>query len=240
VDQLVLTNFATTGNSTNNFNFPWLHINTNLVIYYARAIELRGGQAFDESEAINEQSQFHNANGGRLLWVNSYAGYLTSTNLVYVNPAGVAYPYSVNIALAQSPDMDSDSDGIVNSLDPTPIFLPAEVNFTATVTNLPAKSVKLEWTTIPNATNIISYTTNLAAANWLAFTNFKNWYYGNNVAVTNAAHVNSFLSPQAYVGPNPSLPDNGQQTNVWLYDAITNVPHYYRVLVLPNVNFTPQ
>jgi hypothetical protein len=95
---------------------------------------------------------------------------------------------------------------------------------------------RLQWTTIPNATNAIWYTTNLFSTNWLALTNFSNWYYGNNVAVTNAAHLNSFHSPQVYVN-NASLPDNSQQTNVWVFDAITNAPRYYKVVVSPWLNF---
>jgi hypothetical protein len=78
----------------------------------------------------------------------------------------------------------------------------------------------------------------MATNNWLAFTNFKSWYFGNNVAVTNAAHVNYFHSPQTYISSPPiSAPDNFQQTNVWIYDSVTNVPHYYKVIVWPWLNF---
>ncbi len=94
----------------------------------------------------------------------------------------------------------------------------------------------MQWTTSPNATNFIYYTTNLLATNWLPLTNFSHWYYGNNVAVTNSAHTGYFLSPQTYLS-NPSLPDNSQRTNVWIYDVITNVPHFYRVVIGPWVNF---
>jgi hypothetical protein len=141
-----------------------------------------------------------------------------------------------NTALAQSSDTDSDGDGIVNSLDPTPFFVPSQVNFTVTTTNLPPLSARIEWTTIPNATNFVYYKTNLLAANWLAFTNFKNFYYGNNVAVTNSAHSNYFNSPQAYI-MSLSAADNSQTTNVWVYDVITNTPHYYKVVIWPWLNF---
>jgi hypothetical protein len=115
--------------------------------------------------------------------------------------------------------------------------VPAEIKFNLTLaTNLSQKVARLQWTTIPNATNAIWYTTNLFSTNWLALTNFSNWYYGNNVAVTNAAHLNSFHSPQVYVN-NASLPDNSQQTNVWVFDAITNAPRYYKVVVSPWLNF---
>jgi hypothetical protein len=234
VDELVLTNFATQGNATNNYNFPWLKINTNMMIYYGRAVRLVNGQLFDVSEAIDYNSQL-GANAGRLRWVYSYAGYYSSTNLVYTNTAGFIVTNTVNTALAESQVIDSDGDGIPNGSDPTPFLLPSALNFTASVTNLPPKSVMVQWSTIPKATNFVYYNTNLLATNgWLAFTNFRNWYYGNGVAVTNATHGNSFTSPQVYVS-NPSLADNSQQTNVWVYDAVTNAPHFYKVIVWPNL-----
>jgi len=50
--------------------------------------------------------------------------------------------------------------------------------------------------------------------------------------VTNAAHANYFVSPQPYVFASPS--DNWEVTNVWVLDPLTNVPHFYRVMVQPN------
>ena len=225
VDKLVLQDYA---NDNNGFNFAWLKIATNMTIYYAQAIDTYGA---DVSEAIDSQSKL-GKNGGRLRWVYSYAGYFSSTNIVY--PDGSTNTF--NGPLASSTDIDSDSDGTPNYLDPTPFFVPSEVHFNLTTTNLPPLSARLRWTTIPNATNFVLYATNLLATNWLAYTNFKNYYYGNNVAVTNAAHVNSFISPQVYIN-NPLLPDNSQQTNVWVYDTITNVPHYYRVVVVPWITY---
>lgn len=232
VDCLDLQDAATYGNNTNQYNFPWLQINPNMMIYYAQALE--NGKSV--AEAIDNVSR-NGGNGGRLRWVYSYAGYLSSTNVLYTNLDGSVTTNSVNAALAQSSSIDSDSDGIPNSIDPTPFFVPQEIKFTLTVTNNASQPVaKVQWTTIPNATNSIWYTTNLASTNWLALTNFPNWYFGNNVAVTNASHGNSFLSPQVYVH-NATLPDNSQQTNVWVYDLVTNVPHFYKVVVWPWLNF---
>jgi hypothetical protein len=223
VDNLVLEDYATLGNATNSFNFPWLKIATNMVIYYAQAFE----NGVSVAEDIDKASQ-HGANGGRLRWIYSYAGYFSSTNLIY--PDGSTN--TVNAALAASSDIDSNGDGVRNNADPAPFFEPSQVNFTVTMTNLPPKSVRLQWATIPNATNCIYYTTNLLTplANWLVLTNFNNYYYGHNVAVPNSAHAGSFVSPQPY--PSPA-------TNVWLFDTVTNVPHYYRVVVWPWWNFTP-
>jgi hypothetical protein len=235
VDLLELKDGATAGNLTNDFNFPWLKINTNMVIYYARAVEDINGQSYDDSEIIDFASTVQGANGGRLRWVSSYAGYYSSTNTFYTNSLGVIFTNAVNTALAQSTFIDSDSDGTPNFYDPTPFFVPAEMNFMVTMPSVPPNSVKIQWTTIPNATNYIYYSTNMLMPATNAFTNFTHWYYGNNVAVTNAAHRNCFVSPQVYMD-NPSLPDNSQQTNVWIYDVITNVEHYYQAVVAPSLN----
>ena len=96
-------------------------------------------------------------NNGHLRWVATYAGYYSGTNIVY--PDGTTNgPF--NTALAQSSDIDSDGDGIVNGSDPTPFFVSTNFNFTVTFTNLPPLSVRVQWTTIPLATNYIYYATN--------------------------------------------------------------------------------
>ena len=235
VDLLVLTNYAQNGNATNNYNFPWLKINTNMMIYFAQATLTNG---LSVAEAIDDQSKI-GANGGRLRWVSSYAGYFSSTNVYYTNAMGNVYSNSFNTALAQSTEIDSDGDGLLNYLDPTPFFFAPEMNFTASVATNNANSVKIQWATIPNATNFIYYTTSIPFTNWLPFTNFNNWYYGNNVAKTNSSHGNGFHSPQAPSGVNYSAVDNGTQTNVWLFDTVTNVPHYYKVVVWPWQDYMP-
>jgi hypothetical protein len=256
---------STLGSHTNNYNFPWLQINTNMVVYYARAVEDDGTQVIDDTEAIDNASKQGGNSTGRLRWVYSYAGYYSSTNLYFTNMDGSVITNTVNIDLAQSADIDSDSDGKPNGSDPTPFFEPSEVKFMAggvkvtnTVSHQVAQAVKIQWTTIPNATNYVFYTTNIFAtnwppasltasgspANWVAFTNFVNpnyWtnsYFGANRPNPNLPVANTFLSPQVYID-NPTLPDNSQQTNVWVYDAVTNVPHYYKVIVSPWVNFQP-
>jgi hypothetical protein len=212
VDELELLDYASYTNHDLGGNLPALIFNTNLVLYYAQAI-VAGGTSV--AEKLNHKNNDH------LRWVPTYAGHFSGTNIVY--PDGTTNgPF--NTALAQSTDIDSDGDGVVNGSDPTPFFVPSEVNFTLTLTNLPPPSVQLQWTTIPLATNYIYFKTNLLSSNWLPLTNFDNYYYGANVAVTNPAHANGFISPQPY----PSA-----TTNVWVFDVVTNVPHYYRVTVTP-------
>ena len=217
VDCLQLADYLTNniGSGTNNDGFQQvtnLSFNTNLVIYYAQV--LVGGLPKDWAYKLNHGNNDH------LRWVPSYAGYFSSTNMVY--PAGVTN--SVNAALAQSTVYDSDGDGIKNYLDSTPIFVPAQVNFTVALTNLPPQSVRVQWVTIPNGTNYIYYRTNLTSGTWLPFTNFNNFYYGPNLAKPNSTHVNWFASPQSVPGP---------ATNVWIFDTITSTPHFYQVMVQP-------
>jgi hypothetical protein len=222
VDYLELRDYATNGGRNNNsFDFPWLNINTNLVIYYAQAMM----NGISVAESIDRESRLSGANGGRLRWVYSYAGYYSSTNLVY--PDGSTNTF--NAALAASDDIDSNGNGIANVYDPEPFLVSSQVNFTCGLTNRPPLSVRLQWTAIPLATNYVYYRTNLLVGNWLPFTNFNYYYYDGNRSVPNTAPANSFVSPQPYQSP---------ATNVWIFDAVTNVPHYYRVTVQPDLMYS--
>jgi hypothetical protein len=155
VDELVFLDSATNNTS---YNFPELSINTNIVVYFAQAY-LNGVSV---AEKIDNASKYNGKNGGRLRWVPAYAGHFSSTNVV---SGGVTN--TVNAALAQSPDIDSDGDGTPNASDSTPFFLASELNFTETLTNVPPLSVRLSWETIPNATNYVYYATNLVSPAWL-------------------------------------------------------------------------
>ena len=210
VDYLELRDQATNRDASGS-NFTALAISPNMVIYYAQAV----------IDGVSVAEKMNQKNSGHLRWVPQYAGYFSSTNIVYPNGTTNG-PF--NAALAQSLDIDSNGNGTPNGSDPMPFFVSSQVNFTPTLTNRPPWSVRLEWTTIPLATNYIYYRTNLLSPNWLPLTSFNNYYYSANVAVTNSAHTNSFVSPQPY----PSC-----ATNVWVFDVVTNVPHYYRVMVQP-------
>jgi hypothetical protein len=152
VDDLEFINQATNRDASGNMKV--LAINTNLVIYYAQAF-LNGVPAADK---------LNHKNNDRLRWVPAYAGYFSSTNLVY---GGVTN--TVNAALAQSATIDSDQDSVANAFDATPFFGPTNVNLSITVTNA---QVLLAWQTIPSATNIVYYKTNFAAPSWMVLTNF--------------------------------------------------------------------
>jgi hypothetical protein len=212
VDELDLLHYASYTNHDLAGNLPGLVINTNLVggmvIYYAQALTMGpGGTMVSVAEKINGK------NNNRLRWVASYAGHFSGTNIVY--PDGTTNgPF--NTALAQSIDIDSDGDGIVNASDPTPFFVSTNFNFMMI-------GSRVQWTTIPLATNYVFYATNLPATIWLPFTNFDNYYYGADVAFTNSAHLSSFISPQSWMSP---------PTNVWFYYTGSDTL-YFRVMVYP-------
>ncbi|HUA67802.1 MAG TPA: hypothetical protein VMA13_04575 [Candidatus Saccharimonadales bacterium] len=183
------------GSDSNGRVYNVLNFNTNLVIYYAQAV-------------INGQSQaihMNQANDDHLRWVPSYAGYFSSSNIVY--PDGTTN--AVNAALANDPGVDSDGDGKVNSQDPTPVFVPSQVNFKLTLTNVPPWEVKITWDSIPASTNYVLYSTNLFATSWLVLTDF--------------------------VSPSAVPPAGGWPITNSVYDTVNPaVQKYYRVHVDPN------
>ena len=212
VDRLVFSGYVNF-NTRNNYTNLMLTFSNNLVLYYAQAINADG---IDISDKLN------GFNGNHLRWVPSYAGRFSSTSLVY--PSGETNV--LNTALITEPYYDSDGDGIFNAEDTTPLFVSSEVDFTVSFTNLPPQAVQLQWVTIPNATNYVYYTTNLLAPVWAPLTNFSQYYYGTNLSVPNPTHVNWFVSPQSYPG---------DATNVWVFDPVANTPHFYKVMVQPNL-----
>jgi hypothetical protein len=166
VDYLELRDQAT--NRDVGGNFTAISNTPNMVIYYAQAVM--------DGLSIAEKMNFKNS--GRLRWVTNYAGYFSSTNIVF--PDGTTNAF--NAALAQSSSIDSDGDGIANRFDPTPfgatnpapssLFTAGRMNLTITTTNQPVLASVLKWQTITNATNYVFYKTNFLMTNWLPLTNF--------------------------------------------------------------------
>ena len=187
VDYLGFLDQATNRDASGNMKV--LSINTNLVIYYAQAV-INGVSV---AEKINHKNNDH------LRWVAAYAGNYSSTNLVFGGMTN-----TVNAALAQSVNIDSDGDGIPNAFDPVPFFIPANVNLTMVLTNIPPLKVLLTWQTIPSATNIVFYQTNFASP-WMVLTNFT----------------------------TPPAPPYAPITES-LLDLIYPLPRYYQVRVDPN------
>jgi hypothetical protein len=208
VDDIEFVDQATNRDSHGN---PIALTNTaNMVIYYAQAL----------FNGVSVAELLNHANNNHLRWVPQYVGHYSSEELFYNGTTNI-----VNAALANSPDIDSNGNGTPNSSDPSPFFISSQVNFTINLTNLPPWSLKLRWQTIPEATNLVQYTTNLLSPAWVNLTNFNAYYYSSGSAVP-GVYPNGFISPQTYPAP---------ATNVWVYDAITNSEQrYYRVLVNPN------
>ena len=177
VDRLELLEYASYTNHNAAGNLPALAINNNLVIYYADAIAAGAGFAGAPADVSR---QLNHKNNDHLRWVPTYAGYFSSTNLVF---AGVTNP-PVNAALAGDTFIDSDGDGIPNAFDPTPFFL-SVTNFVGYATNNPADTFVISWQTVPLATNFVFYSTNMAGP--------------YNRLLTN------FISPMPYPGPAASV-----------------------------------
>lgn len=147
VDYLELTNYAT--NVTTSFN-----IDPNMTIYFAAAnvaVETLDG-AFD----------------GRLKWARSFAGPLSSTNLTLAN----GQTFTVNRSVLSSATIDSDGDGLVNRLDPSP-FDGVRIT-TAGVTNAPVAATFITWNAAPQLDYTVEYKTSLSSTNWLSLTNVIN------------------------------------------------------------------
>ncbi|HWQ92497.1 MAG TPA: hypothetical protein VN673_12565 [Clostridia bacterium] len=108
VDYLELRNFANLRDADGNF--VALKIDPGMKIYFAQAVAEDGTVIAEKLDGRNE---------GGLCWVSGYhSGFFSSTNVF--NPETGA-TNSVNLALTQSCDIDSDNDGIVNCLDATPV-----------------------------------------------------------------------------------------------------------------------
>jgi hypothetical protein len=200
VDELVFLDQATNG-INNSFDFSeWLTVNTNMMVYFAQAV----ADGVSVAEKIDIASKGGLNNHGRLRWVPQYAGYFSATNLVY--PDGTTNV--VNAALAASPFIDSNGNGIPNADDPAPFFVADELQFSVTLTNLPPPEMAVVWHSIPSATNIVQYKTNLLSPAWLVLTNF--------------------------VSPAAVPPTNGWPITNLLYDVGTNQARFYQLQVLPN------
>lgn len=156
VDYLEFQNYTTNRNALGDF--IGVEIDSNMKIYFAQAVM--------NGESIAEK--LDGRNGGRFCWVREYAGFYSSTNLVYADGSTNAF----NAALVASCNLDSDGDGLVNCQDPEPIFVPSQYQLTASLTNVPADSLVLTWQTLGGASNSVWATADLVAPAWQWVTGF--------------------------------------------------------------------
>ena len=106
VDRIDFENFTTNTDAAGNL--IGVQIDPGMVIYYAQANQ--GG--------IPASAKLDGKNGGRLRWVTGFAGFFSSTNLIY----GDGSTNTFNQHLVELCDgTDSDGDMLPNCVDPEPL-----------------------------------------------------------------------------------------------------------------------
>lgn len=176
VDELELQNGATNRAIQGGVQiFTAFDIDPNFTIYYADATM----NGVDISEKLNG-----NVAGGHCIWVPSYAGIFSSMSLVSAGVTNI-----VNKALAMSPDIDSNGDGIPNLQDPSPFYTSSDVRLSVGMTNLSGSTPVIRWAGLANSTNFLYYKTSLMATNWTLVTNFVQGPSNGTVTVVDRARA---------------------------------------------------
>lgn len=103
--------------------------------------------------------QLDGAVNGHFRWVGEYAGPNSGVK-VALKTGQVIY---VNRNLLNSSTIDSNGNGIVNSLDPAPFDVPP---ITVTVTTSPKLIGSLSWSAAPNTVYTVDYTSSLKPVQW--------------------------------------------------------------------------
>lgn len=154
VDYLELLNYATNVNTQ-------LAIDPNFTIYFANA--------------NIAASKLDGSAGGRLRWVKSFTGPLSSTNFTYtatnVDGTIISRTYTFNLALVTDQDLNSDGDNLVNAEDPTPIYTSESVGLRVAKTKVLPPQISITWNALRGVTNTVQYRTNLTLGNWTVLTN---------------------------------------------------------------------
>ena len=162
VDYLELANYATNISTADS---RFLSIAPNMTIYFANANV--------------PVSRIDGAAGGRLRWVPSFAGPLSSTNITY--PSGTNYTF--NVALVRSKDLDSDGDGIVNADDPTPIYVAESAGLTLSLAGGQDLRARLSWNALAYSLNYIEFKASASEPDWQVLTNFYMGPYTGPVTI---------------------------------------------------------
>jgi hypothetical protein len=174
VDRIDLVNFTT--NRDVHGEFIGMEVDPGFKVYYADAV----------MDGISVAEKLNGRNGGAFCWISGFAGFYSSTNLIY--PDGTTNTF--NAALVSSPDIDSDGDGIENRYDPTPILRPQDIALSVSILRVPTPRVEVSWQTLPNAVNHVYYKTSLSATNWLLLTNFVSGPTGGRVSILDPVQPN--------------------------------------------------
>ncbi len=192
-------------------------IDPNLTIYFAAA----------NVDALKLMEVYSN----RLVWVQNFAGPNSTTNVSLID--GTTFP--MNIALATSPDIDSDGDGIPNKYDPYPLGDQTAASAAVKLTTLYSSSKSGDVTTLTVTSSaggsVISVAPSLAAAS--VATNrpyqltavaqtgylFAGWS-GSISALTNKLSIvlQSNMLLHANFIPNPYIPRKGSYNGLFSDD----------------------
>jgi hypothetical protein len=138
-------------NATNLSSFA---IDQNFTIYFANA--------------NLDPAAIEAASGGRMRWVSTFTGPLSSANYTAAN----GRISKVNSALLASVSVDSDGDGVMNAYDSTPFYTADDAVLSVSLTGESPISARLVWRALAQATNTVEYTASPGTADWQVLTNF--------------------------------------------------------------------
>ena len=74
--------------------------------------------------------------------------------------------------LVTSNDLDSDGDGIVNSDDPTPIYVAESAVLAISLASEPVPQLLLNWNALSYSSNYLEFKATAGETNWQVLTNF--------------------------------------------------------------------
>ncbi len=100
------------------------------------------------------------------IWVPEWAGPNSGVDVPLTENGPVR---RFNRALRESPNIDSDGDGLPNLYDPFP-FPPQAFGITGITLNQSSRAISFGFTAVSSGTYIVEYSTNLATANWQPLT----------------------------------------------------------------------
>lgn len=112
---------------------------------------------------------------GRVQWARSFAGPLSSTNVTLAN----GQKFTVNKSVFTSATIDSDGDGLVNRVDPSP-FDGVRI-LSAGITNLATATAFIAWNAAPQLEYTVECKSNLSSNQWISLTNVINLEKTNTV-----------------------------------------------------------
>jgi hypothetical protein len=182
VDQLELQGGATNLSPGTSNVFTAFNIDTNFTIYYLDAL----AGTNDISARLNKTQ------GGHLVWLSNYVGRFSYTNITYKD--GLTFAF--NRALAQSTNIDSNSNGIPNASDTVPFTeppllpTPQSIGLAITLTKTNSSNMAaISWLAPAYSTNTL-YDRTISNTNWLVQTNFVQGSTNSRVTVLESLATN--------------------------------------------------